>query len=187
MSYWSPDAYAQAWAFATRYHRGQTYGGPAQGEQIDYLNHIGSVAMELLWALPTAPAADGDLAVQCALLHDVIEDTEATYELVLEQFGPAVAAGVLALTKDAGLPTKAAQMADSLDRIRRQPPEVWMVKLADRITNLYQPPYYWDKAKIAAYRQEALTIYEALHPANAALAGRLREKIELYQQFIDND
>jgi (p)ppGpp synthase/HD superfamily hydrolase len=184
MSNWSPDIFAKAWNFATRYHAGQTYGGPREGEQIDYLNHVGSVAMEVIWALPTAPTADGNLAIQCALLHDVIEDTVATYELVSEQFGRAVAAGVLALTKDATLPTKAEQMADSLQRIRRQPQEVWLVKMADRITNLYQPPYYWDNEKIEAYRQEAITIYEALHPANEALANRLYEKIERYKDFL---
>jgi (p)ppGpp synthase/HD superfamily hydrolase len=184
MSNWSPDIFATAWNFATRYHADQTYGGPEEGQHIDYLNHVGNVAMEVVWALPTAPAADGNLAIQCALLHDVIEDTAATYELVLQHFGQAVAAGVLALTKDATLPTKAEQMADSLHRIRQQPPEVWLVKMADRITNLQQPPYYWDQNKIAAYRQEAITIYEALHPANEALANRLYEKIERYKDFL---
>jgi (p)ppGpp synthase/HD superfamily hydrolase len=181
MSHWSPEVFAKAWAFAARYHQSQTYGGAEEGVQVEYLHHLGSVAMEVIWALPTAPAANGDLAVQCALLHDVIEDTAATFEIVLDQFGPAVAAGVLALTKDASLPTKAEQMADSLRRIREQPPEIWMVKLADRISNLAHPPYYWAEVKIAAYRQEAMSIYDALHPANAALAGRLREKIENYR------
>jgi hypothetical protein len=39
---------------------------------------------------------------------------------------------VRALTKDASLPTNEA-MADSLRRVRLQPPEVWAVKLSDRI------------------------------------------------------
>ncbi|MEW5956291.1 MAG: HD domain-containing protein, partial [Chloroflexota bacterium] len=154
MSNWSPDVFAQAWNFATRYHQGQTYGGPEEGMYIDYLNHIASVAMEVIWALPATPAADGNLALQCALLHDTIEDTVVTYKLVLEHFGLEVANGVLALTKDATLSTRAEQMADSLQRIRQQPPEIWMVKLADRITNLYHPPYYWDNEKIEVYRQE---------------------------------
>jgi hypothetical protein len=56
--------------------------------------------------------------------------------------------------------------------------------MADRITNLYHPPYYWDNKKIEAYRREATLIYEALHPASLTLAGRLWEKIEAYQKFL---
>lgn len=181
---WSPDVFAKAWRFASLYHAGQTYAGPEEGMSFEYLNHIGSVAMELVWALPTAPDVDGSLAIQCAVLHDVIEDTPATYELVLAHFGKAVADGVHALSKDESLPTKAAQMEDSLRRIRRQPREVWMVKLADRIANLDPPPHHWDDAKIAAYRQEAIAIHDALHTANAALADRLRERIEQYGRFV---
>jgi len=181
---WSPDVFAKAWNFATHFHQGQTYGGPEGGMRLDYLNHVGSVAVEIIWALPAAPDAHGNLAVQCALLHDVIEDTTATYELVAEQFGKDVADGVMALTKDPALPTKAEQMADSLQRIRQQRKEIWMVKMADRITNLYHPPYYWDKTKIERYRQEALEIYDALHTANEALARRLLEKIDRYKDFL---
>ena len=184
---WSQDVYLKAWHYATRYHHGQTYGGAEPQEQIDYLNHIGSVAMEVLHALVDAPGMDGNLALQCALLHDVIEDTPVTYEMVKDEFGLAVADGVLALTKDTSLPDKAEQMADSLERIRRQPREVWMVKLADRITNLYYPPFYWTPAKIESYRQEAIIIYEALHSAHAGLATRLSERIKRYRQFVADD
>lgn len=184
MSTWSPDVFAQAWHFASLYHAGQTYAGPEEGQSFDYLTHVGSVTVELIRALPTTPEADGDLAVQCAVLHDVIEDTDATYDLVAESFGKAVADGVMALSKDPTLPTKAEQMTDSLRRIREQPKEIWMVKMADRITNLDPPPYHWDAAKIEAYRQEAIVIYNALHTANETLANRLQEKITQYKRFL---
>jgi (p)ppGpp synthase/HD superfamily hydrolase len=184
MSRWSPDSFAQAWNFATFYHQGQTYGGVTEGVQVDYLNHVGSVAAEVIWALPERPDLRGDLAVQCALLHDVVEDTRATLALVRATFGPAVADGVQALTKNKRLPTKAAQMADSLARIQAQGHEVWMVKLADRIANLYHPPFYWDNRRIEEYRREAMAIHAALHPASPALAARLWAKIERYQTFL---
>ena len=47
--------------------------------------------MEITWALKDDTAADSALAVQCALLHDTIEDTAATYEIVHSEFGEAVA------------------------------------------------------------------------------------------------
>jgi (p)ppGpp synthase/HD superfamily hydrolase len=181
---WSPDTYLKAWHFATQHHHGQTYGGALPEEQIEYLNHVGSVAMEVIWALNDGPTLNGDLAVQCALLHDTIEDTPVTYEMVMKQFGQPVADGVLALTKNLTLPTKIEQMKDSLRRIRQQPVEIWIVKMADRITNLYYPPFYWTQEKIEAYRQEAIVIYEALYSAHPGLAHRLSEKIERYRQFI---
>jgi (p)ppGpp synthase/HD superfamily hydrolase len=184
MNTWSPDVFSKAWTFATHCHKGQTYGGPTEGEQVDYINHVASVAVEVIWALPGTPDADANLAIQCALLHDVIEDTEVRYERIVERFGQPVADGVMALTKDSRIPTKGEQMDDSLRRIREQRQEIWMVKMADRITNLYHPPFYWNREKITAYRQEALKIYDALHPANALLAQRLYDKIEQYKRFI---
>jgi (p)ppGpp synthase/HD superfamily hydrolase len=184
MNNWHPDSFSKAWNFATLYHEGQNYGGAQKGQQIPYINHIGSVAVEVIWALSTATELNGDLAIQCALLHDTIEDTKATYDLLVENFGRAVADGVMSLTKDSNLPSKPLQMADSLKRIQQQPPEIWMVKMADRIINLHHPPYYWKPEKIASYRQEAISIYDALHSANLSLANRLKEKIDLYQSFI---
>ena len=184
MNHWSPETYRKAWRFATLAHQGQTYGSSEPGQKVDYINHIGSVAMEVIHAIGHDPAYDADLAIQCALLHDTLEDTTTTYEQLLDHFGQQVADGVQALTKNKSLPTKAAQMEDSLQRIRKQPYEVWMVKMADRITNLYHPPHYWNVQKIKDYREEARQIHHSLRKAHAGLAGRLKEKIEVYQRFI---
>lgn len=181
---WDADALERAWAFATRQHHGQTYGGPSEGERIDYLGHIGNVVMEVMWSLQAEPGADADLALQCAVLHDTVEDTGVSPAQLVAEFGPAVADGVLALSKDPALPTKALQMQDSLDRIRRQPPAVWRVKLADRIANLAAPPHYWTDEKILAYQAESRLILEALRPASAALAARLEARIGAYGRFL---
>lgn len=181
---WTPDIFEKAMSFAARQHHGQTYGGPHEGERIPYINHVVSVAMEIIWALQQDPSADSALAVQCALLHDTIEDTNANYETILALFGQAVADGVQALSKNPKLPTKAEQMADSLQRIRAQPREIWMVKMADRITNLYHPPFYWKNEKILAYRDEAIHIYDELHTAHGTLAERLQHKILAYPGFL---
>lgn len=184
MTHWNPDIYAKAWAFASQHHRGQTYGGSAEGEHIEYINHVASVAMEVTAALQTETGVDGNLALQCALLHDTLEDTAATYESLQAQFGTAVADGVQALSKDPGIKDKDEKMRDSLRRIKLQPREVWMVKLADRIANLYHPPFYWDSRKILAYRDEAQLIHSELGSASAVLAGRLQGKIDDYPKFL---
>jgi len=174
------DAYARAWEFVTVRHAGQSYGGRHQGEQIPYINHLASVAAEVAWAVAATPGWDLDLAVQCALLHDVIEDTGTSVDEISERFGPAVAAGVLALTKNSELASSEEKMADTLARIRLQPKEVWAVKLADRISNLYHPPFYWSPEKIVQYKEEAGVILTALGSANAKLAARLSGKIAAY-------
>ena len=60
MNSWDPDVYSKAWHFATLAHQGQLYGGPTEGISIDYINHIGNVAMEVLWALSAAPDFDAN-------------------------------------------------------------------------------------------------------------------------------
>lgn len=176
---WSQDLVARAWRFAAGAHLGQTL----PGTDLPYSVHVALVCMEVMAALRSRPGYDEDLAVACALLHDVVEDTPASVEEVRAAFGAAVAAGVLALSKDASLP-RDERMADSLRRIREQPREVWMVKLADRITNLAPPPPHWTPARIAAYRDEAGEILRALGEASPLLAERLAQKIKEYAAFL---
>jgi (p)ppGpp synthase/HD superfamily hydrolase len=172
---WSQDYYLKAYKFAAQAHLGQVVPGTA----IPYLMHLTFVSIEVIGALRFEPGRDEDLAVQCALLHDVLEDTQTQYSDLSAQFGVQVAEGVLALTKDSRLP-KEAQMQDSLRRIRLQPPEIAMVKLADRITNLQPPPAHWGAEKIQAYQLEAIDILSGLGSASRYLATRLGEKIRDY-------
>jgi len=174
-AFWSQDDFLAALAFAARCHGGQT----VPGTGFPYVTHLTSVAQEVMAAVAVEPGRNGTLAVTAALLHDVIEDTQTAPETVASQFGADVLAAVLALTKNADLP-KTEAMADSLARIRLQPREVWMVKLADRIVNLGPPPPHWTQQKIAAYRAEAETILAALGEASPLLADRLAKRIAAY-------
>jgi (p)ppGpp synthase/HD superfamily hydrolase len=176
---WSQESYIKAYRFAAQAHQGQKF----PGTEISYIMHLSFVSMEIIAALNVEQERDGNLAIQCAILHDTIEDTNTTYEQIQTEFGEAVAHGVLALTKDSSL-DKYEQMTDSLQRVKEQPQEIWMVKLADRITNLQPPPHYWKQDKITRYREEAIQIYEALKDASPFLASRLANKIENYKAFI---
>ena len=181
MNIWNQEKYIKAWNFASLVHRGQF----VPGGDLPYINHVGNVAMEAMAAIAQGKdIKKPDLLVQCALLHDVIEDTNSTYDEVKRTFGVEVADGVLALSKDDKLPSKAEQMKDSIERIRKQPKEVWMVKLSDRITNLQPPPKHWDKEKIKKYRNEAILILKELGAANQYLLERLKIKIDEYRQYL---
>jgi len=93
------EAWLPAWQFAARAHLGQK----VPGSELPYLVHVGAVAMEILAAHHARPFARPELAIQCALLHDTLEDTPTDEATIAASFGPAVAAGVRALTKDSAL------------------------------------------------------------------------------------
>jgi (p)ppGpp synthase/HD superfamily hydrolase len=75
-------------------------------------------------------------------------------------------------------------MADSLARVKEQPREIGMVKLADRIVNLQPPPANWSSEKRSKYREEAIQIHEALRDSSSFLAERLLKKISEYEAYI---
>ncbi len=176
---WSPEKYVEALQFAADRHAGQKL----PGSERPYLVHLTSVAAEVMRGIALEPVPDPDLAVVCALLHDVVEDTGTSAAEVARRFGDAVARGVAALSKDPGLP-KGEQLDDSLRRIHACPREVWVVKLADRINNLEEPPHYWTPEKRRSYQEEARQIHAALAAAHELLGARLAERIERYGQFV---
>ncbi|PRQ10084.1 HD domain-containing protein [Enhygromyxa salina] len=185
MSLWSPDAWLTAWRFAAEAHRGQH----ELGTGLPYLVHVGAVAMEVANAISVRAqlgvgVARPDLAIQCALLHDVVEDTSVSAAELAKVFGSDVADGVRALSKDSAVGDKPAQMRDSLARIRQLGPEIWMVKLGDRITNLQAPPSDWKPAKIRSYRDGAIEIHAQLGEACPVLGPRLLAKIASYAAFM---
>lgn len=178
---WNQEIYVKAIEFAGDAHIGQKI----PGSNRSYTTHLARVAMEVMSAWVHSLAKfDADYAIQCALLHDVIEDTNTTYEQVKETFDEEVANGVLALTKNEQLPNKKAKMDDSLQRILQQRVEVRMVKMCDRIDNLSEPPYYWDNPKRLRYQEEAQEILDALRGVNQYIENRLKGKIAHYATYI---
>jgi GTP diphosphokinase / guanosine-3',5'-bis(diphosphate) 3'-diphosphatase len=169
------ELWLSAWRFAAHAHRGQTI----SGGDLPYIVHVGQVANEVLLGHQLAPFELPGLALQCALLHDTLEDTEVHENQLVARFGPTVTAGVRALTKNPTLP-KSEAMGDSLRRIRELPREIWAVKLADRIANLGDPPRHWLPEKIHEYRHEAQRILAQLGEAHGPLAARLEQKIAAY-------
>jgi (p)ppGpp synthase/HD superfamily hydrolase len=178
---WNPDTYNEALWFAARAHGSQT----VPGSEISYILHLCQVCQEAMGAVVADPSLDGNLVMQCALLHDCIEDTDSTHSEVNARFGPSVADGVDALSKRESIDGKAVskdeQMADSLARILQQPREVWIVKLADRITNLQTPPSHWNREKIERYHGEAIRILDALGLASPHLSERMANKLDAYR------
>ncbi len=175
---WNQDIYNSALKYAAHAHQGQKI----TGTDLPYIIHCVSVCMEIIHSITGRNDINQDLAVKCALLHDTIEDTNTNYTDLMNTFDEETAEGVLSLTKNIDLP-KSRRIADSLERIRKSPVEIQMVKLADRITNLSPPPPQWSRQKIIDYHSDAIMIYDALNDADAILSKRLMEKIKCYRIF----
>ncbi|MDC1465855.1 HD domain-containing protein [Polaribacter sp.] len=161
----------------------QKHGSQKMPTGLPYVVHLSNVAMEVFMTHKKEPNFNIELAIQLALLHDVLEDTPLSFKELEDTFGNIVATGVLALTKNASLDKKY-QMQDSLARIVKQGKEVAIVKLCDRITNLQKPPLKWDKEKIKKYHLQAFTIAQALEGKNAYLDNRILGEIKAYTAFF---
>jgi (p)ppGpp synthase/HD superfamily hydrolase len=173
---WNPDLYVRTLNFAAKAHGNQEVPGGGHPCVV----HLAMVCAEVL----RTPGLDTDFALQCALLHDTLEDTSTTADEILHAFGTEVLVGVQALTKRADL-AKEAAMQDSLLRILECPPEVAAVKLADRITNLQPPPSNWSGEKRRAYMEEARLIHQHLASRSQVLGERLASKIKTYADYLD--
>ena len=171
--------YQKTIAFAAEHH-----GQQKMPNGLPYTVHLSNVAMEVFMAHKKKPDFELTLAVQLALLHDVLEDTSLSFKELEDAFDGVVARGVLALTKNTSLDKKY-QMQDCLTRIVMQDKEVAIVKLCDRITNLQKPPVKWHKEKIKKYHLQAIKIAERLKGKNAYLDKRINRKIEHYKLYFN--
>jgi guanosine-3',5'-bis(diphosphate) 3'-pyrophosphohydrolase len=173
------ETYQKAMKFAGEKHKAQL----VPGTEANYLLHIANVSMEILTAHIHAPCFDLEFAVQVAILHDCLEDTDTTEVELSSVFGFEVTEAVKALTKSPDIP-KQDRMEHSINRILLQRSEVAMVKLADRITNLQPPPTHWSQEKCVRYAEEARLLASRLSGANAYLDSRIQEKIVAYCNMI---
>jgi GTP diphosphokinase / guanosine-3',5'-bis(diphosphate) 3'-diphosphatase len=108
--------------------------------------------------------------IVAALLHDTVEDTEATHQEIIDKFGPEIASLVDGLTKIAKLDmvTKEATQAENLRKLllaMSRDVRVLLVKLADRLHNM-RTLHYVKPEKRLRIAQETMEIY-------APLAGRM--------------
>ena len=128
-------AFRQALRFALDYHTGQT----RKGSAVPYIAHSVAVAETLAYHYP-----DRLELVLAGLLHDVVEDTDATLEQVERRFGPTVAELVDAVTKPEGLPDLPDDPVErwnhkreaQLDKLRRAGDDAHRLKAADALANL---------------------------------------------------
>jgi GTP pyrophosphokinase len=143
-------------AFARRAHEGQ--------RRLDgraYLSHPLAVLQILLSACPDLPQS----AYTAALLHDTIEDGQATADEVVEHFGAEVAEIVMALTRHVNeghgggrTPCTKEQYLARLLAAHEKHPTVFLIKIADRLHNL-ETAHFLPAPRRQALVSETVTLY----------------------------
>jgi (p)ppGpp synthase/HD superfamily hydrolase len=153
----------QAAEFAADAHAHQR----RKGEKAEpYLNHLIEVAALV------ADATDGDAdAVIAALLHDTIEDTNATAADIESRFGRPIAALVLELTDDKSL-TKHERRNLQVAKAPHKSRMASVIKLVDKTSNLRAiaaSPPPWPEERKRAYVEWAKEVVAGLPNKPAGL------------------
>lgn len=156
---------ARAADYAARQHVAQRRKGDAAEP---YVNHLTEVAALLAEATGGADV----VLLMGGLLHDTLEDTDATYEDLVQRFGPEVAALVAEVTDDKSLPKgerKRLQIEKTASKSRR----ARLVKLADKTSNLRSlmrsPPTGWGEERLREYVVWAEAVVRSCRGLDAAL------------------
>ncbi len=147
--------------------------------------HVTSVAMEIINACEKSKLDEekANLAISCALLHNIIDDTKKSYDDLYVDFSDSIANGVEALSINKSLDTKQEQLRNSIEMLLEQPYEVQMVKLADIIINISTANMFKNNNDKKAYIKEASFILSCLKNSNIYLSNRLEEKIQTYKNL----
>lgn len=165
----SKDIIRKSLVFATKYHKGQK----RKYTYEPYIIHPISVA-EIVKTV-----AHTDDMICAALLHDVIEDTECTFEIISNEFNINICQMVEMLTD-------VSKKSDGNRFIRRQidlahtalsSPEAKTIKLADLIDNTKSIVGY-DKNFAKIYLQEKLKLLEVLKEGDKTLWDHAKEIAE---------
>ena len=166
------DLVVRALTFATAMHRDQRRKNVARTPYIEHPIEV----MRILW-----DADIGDpVVLAAALLHDTLEDTSATPELLTQQFGDDVAEVVGHVTDDKTIP-KHERKRMAIAHAPFAPPRAQLVKLADRIANceglVSEPPAGWSAARIGQYYDWSRQVVDGLRGIHADLEARFDRAI----------
>tara|TARA_B110001452_G_scaffold266074_1_gene272039 strand:- start:7 stop:1755 length:1749 start_codon:yes stop_codon:yes gene_type:complete len=166
----NPNTLSKAYDFAIKAHKNQKRksGDP-------YVIHPVAVA-NILSDLKLDSAT-----IVTGLLHDTIEDTNATYDIVLSEFGKEVADLVEGVTKISQLENQAGENSQA-ENFRKlilatsKDIRVLLVKLADRLHNMRTIHAFSSNDKKQRIAKETMEIYAPL--ADRMGMNRIRDELE---------
>ncbi|OQB40461.1 MAG: GTP pyrophosphokinase [candidate division CPR1 bacterium ADurb.Bin160] len=149
------DLVLKAKMFAKEKHKGQI----RKFEQLPYFIHPKRVAHILYQFKVSAKINE---LVAAAYLHDVLEDTDSSYEELKKYFGKFVADIVMQLTSDKQLVSKIGKAKYLADKMISMTSYALTLKLADRIDNVNRLRFMGDEKFQSKYLIETKYIIERL-------------------------
>ena len=155
----------RALEFAANRHRGQ---GRKDACNTPYINHPIAVANLIA---DTGGISDSNV-LAAALLHDTVEDTDATIEDIEECFGKKIRDIVMEVTDDKSLPSRERKRLQVVHASGISY-EAKLVKLADKISNLQdmieRPPENWSLERKREYFEWAREVIDQLRGTSKSL------------------
>ncbi len=166
--------------YAAQMHEGQVRKNVAA---TPYIVHPIGVA-ELLWDVG---GVRNWKILAAGLLHDTLEDTEASEWDIEELFGKKVLSIVQEVTNDPDLDSEENKWRQ-IEHAPNMSMEAQLVKLADRLYNVrdlsYSTPEGWSEEKVAGYYRWGERLLAVLGGVNRALEEALAGLVEDYLQEI---
>lgn len=113
-----------------------------------YINHL----IETAYLLTNIAKFEDDELIQAAILHDIIEDTDVTPEILEAEFGKRVASLVKSVTDDKSLSLEE-RRANQIAHLASASNDTKLIKLADHCSNIISIPPNWSGERIESYRK----------------------------------
>jgi guanosine-3',5'-bis(diphosphate) 3'-pyrophosphohydrolase len=152
-------------------------------EETPYINHPIEVA-ETLWRVGRVRDID---VIVAAILHDTIEDTDATPDEIESRFGPAVSELVQEVSDDTKLPNEERKRLQ-IETAPHKSTGAKQIKLADKISNVQAitdfPPANWKPERKRAYLDWAGQVVNGLRGVNAPLEKYFDEVLQVARERL---
>ena len=158
----------KAMRFADKFHRGQTRRGTGQ----PYYYHPIAVAFILVAYKRSRGLTD---LICAAILHDTIEDTKLSFEVITKEFGQLIASLVLELTNDNEEIERVGKLAYQMKKLVGMSSYALYLKLADRLHNISDNP----SAKMVSETLELMTHLKKNRKLTKGQRAMVQEIIDL--------
>ena len=167
--------------FAAHKHRNQRR---KDEEKTPYINHPISVAK----IISEIGNVEDPEVLAAALLHDTIEDTDATEDELIDKFGERVCSLVQEVTDDKTLP-KLERKQRQIDHAKEISGDAALIKLGDKISNVTDitetPPTNWDSRRRLEYFEWAEKVINNCPKVNEALENHFAEVVRKGKNLIN--
>lgn len=159
--------------FAAQKHQFQRRAGY---DKLPYMNHLLKVAEALI----RIGEERDEALLLAAILHDVLEDTDATHEILAGRFGREAADIVLELTDDMNLPYMERKwlQVEKAHLLTEKARKIRLVDKATNIRDILTYPLNWPLEKKEAYLENAIQVVGRIRGGNPRLDDWFDQTVE---------